>query len=280
MQLRRLHVFDSREAAFSEEQVLQENIILHAVKSEAAPDTVVVTSSAGPEDEGLKQRVVDFERIVAPRDTGRVIHLVTDELGEWVGQAMSAFHSTLADLGLGVSTGRVVEFRARAYLSKEPAEGCVPLVYPSHFSNGYVQWPDVGGRRPNALRRDPATEELLVPSGYYVLLKRFSSKEEPRRIVAAVCDPTRLPSGPFAFENHLNFVHRNGSGLDEGLAKGLTLFLNSRLVDLYFRLFSGHTQVNAADLRRMVFPSEDEAVGTRQPNGRGPARPRADRQDA
>ena len=258
MSLRRLHVFDSREAAFRQEDVLQENIILHAAKSEVPPETVVISSSAGPEDEAPKQRAVTYGGVVASGDPDRVIHLVTDEVGEWVTQAMSAFACTLSDMGLSVSTGRVVEFRAKPYLHKEVAEGCVPLIYPSHFLNGSVCWPNDRGRKPNAIRRDPRTEELLVPNGYYVLLKRFSTKEEPRRIVAAVCDPTALPSGPLAFENHLNYIHRNGDGLDEGLAKGLALFLNSRLVDLYFRLFSGHTQVNAADVRRLVFPSEEE----------------------
>jgi adenine-specific DNA-methyltransferase len=32
MALRELHVFESRKAAFAEDDVLQENIILHAVK--------------------------------------------------------------------------------------------------------------------------------------------------------------------------------------------------------------------------------------------------------
>ena len=33
------------------------------------------------------------------------------------------------------------------------------------------------------------------------------------------------------------------------------MWLNSKHVDDYFRVFSGHTQVNAGDLRRMKFPT-------------------------
>jgi adenine-specific DNA-methyltransferase len=59
------------------------------------------------------------------------------------------------------------------------------------------------------------------------------------------------------FENHLNYFHyfhTNGRGLERGLALGLFAYLNSTLVDQYFRCFSGHTQVNATDLRKLSYP--------------------------
>jgi adenine-specific DNA-methyltransferase len=40
-------------------------------------------------------------------------------------------------------------------------------------------------------------------------------------------------------------------GLPEQMAKGLALHLNSSLFDRHFRLFSGHRQVNATDLKKM-----------------------------
>lgn len=36
---------------------------------------------------------------------------------------------------------------------------------------------------------------------------------------------------------------------------GLSYWLNSSIVDNFFRTFSGHTQVNATDLRTLRFPS-------------------------
>lgn len=74
-------------------------------------------------------------------------------------------------------------------------------------------------------------------------------------MVAAVYDPTRVSTTQVAFENHLNYYHARGSGLPVKVAKGLATFLNSTLVDTYFRQFSGHTQVNASDLRSLHYPA-------------------------
>jgi adenine-specific DNA-methyltransferase len=101
---------------------------------------------------------------------------------------------------------------------------------------------------------------LLVPAGFYVLVKRFSSKEEPRRIVAAVYDPNLVPASMVGFENHLNYFHQRGKGIPQELAKGLAAFLNSTVVDQYFRQFSGHTQVNVADLKSLKYPSKEKLI--------------------
>ena len=93
-----------------------------------------------------------------------------------------------------------------------------------------------------------------------MLVKRFSAKEERRRVVAAVYDPARVQDGRVAFENHLNYYHLRGAGLPITVAKGLTAFLNSTLVDSYFRQFSGHTQVNATDLRSLRYPAWEKLV--------------------
>jgi adenine-specific DNA-methyltransferase len=74
-------------------------------------------------------------------------------------------------------------------------------------------------------------------------------------VVAAVYDPSLVASPFVGFENHLNYYHVSDAGLPPSLARGLALFLNSTLVDVYFRQFSGHTQVNAADLRMLRYPT-------------------------
>ena len=124
--------------------------------------------------------------------------------------------------------------------------------HPANFRDLTVRWP-VAGRKPQALWAVDGTGRVLVPSGWYVVARRFSSKEEKRRIVASVIDPAF--AGSDGYENHLNYFHRAGGPLDRDLALGLATYLNSLCVDRCFRQFSGHTQVNATDLRRLRYPS-------------------------
>ena len=176
---------------------------------------------------------------------------------------MDGLSASLASLGLTVSTGRVVAYRLKDALRKEPELGTVPLLYPCHFNGGTVRWPKLESRKPNAILDNTETRPWLVPSGMYLLTKRFTSKEERRRIVACIFDPESLKAEWIGFENHLNYFHANGHGLERNLAVGLYAFLNSTIVDQYFRRFSGHTQVNATDLRTLTYPDRDtlQAMG-------------------
>lgn len=255
MSFRRIQLFDSRGLAFQDDQVLQENIIFHAIKTKDRSRKVVVVSSLGPEDEWEKIREVGQDQLVRPEDPDLFIHIVADEIAQDVAEQMMSLTSSLPNLGVAVSTGRVVDFRAKDHLRMESGKDTVPLIYPVNLREGFVKWPVTSSRKPSALAVDPKIDSLLVPSGFYVLVKRFSAKEERRRIVAAVYDPEKVKSATVGFENHLNYYHQNGSGLTECVAKGLTAFLNSTLVDSYFRQFNGHTQVNATDLRSLKYPS-------------------------
>lgn len=264
MALRRVHIFESRKTAFLDDDVLQENVIVHAAK-EAPRSRVLVTCTASPDDEDVMIREVEHDQVVRPDDPDAFIHVVPDELDHEIGEHVRELGASLDDLDLTVSTGRVVDFRARQLLRAQPGADTVPLIYAAHFADGSVSWPNPRTRKPNAIALKPGADELLVPAGFYVLVKRFSAKEERRRIVAAVYDPRRVPGSRVGFENHLNYYHRNGAGLPAKLAWGLSAFLNSTLVDAYFRQFNGHTQVNAADLRSLRYPSMAKllAIGDR-----------------
>ena len=258
--LRHIHVFDSRKKAFSDDGVLQENVIFRAIRNRPNPAKVTISSTSGAEFSALKTRTVPNERVIQPDDPDMFIHLVQDEKDDYVIERMRTLSASLEVLGLDVSTGRVVDFRAKRFLQQEPNEKTVPLIYPCHLRNGFVDWPKLDGRKPNAILSSSETADLMVSSGYYVLTKRFTSKEERRRVVASVFDPQRCESPLIGFENHLNYYHAKGAGISANLAKGLALFLNSTLFDAFFRLFSGHTQVNATDLRKMRYPSREELL--------------------
>ncbi len=262
--LRRVHVFESRQVAFREDDVLQENVIFYGVKG-SGKGNVIISSSTGPEDEFAAVREIAYEQLVRPGDPDHFIHIVPDELGASIAEQIGRLYWTLQEHDVEVSTGRVVDFRAKPLLRAFPEAETVPLIYPLNFENGFVQWPKPSGKKAQAMALLPGADELLVPKGVYVLVKRFSSKEETRRVVAAVYDPTRVEAEKAGFENHLNYFHRKGRGLPTVFAKGLAAFLNSTLVDLYFRQFSGHTQVNATDLRNLKYPtrSQIEALGSK-----------------
>jgi adenine-specific DNA-methyltransferase len=169
---------------------------------------------------------------------------------------MGQLSTSLAALGLSVSTGRVVDFRAKEFLRQQPGRDTAPLIYPCHFDGGFVHWPKEKARKPNAIVSNEQTRELLVPAGVYLLVRRFTAKEERKRIVACIYDPDQIHAPLVGFENHLNYFHVNGQGLTMTLAKGLAAFLNSTVVDVYFRQFNGHTQVNATDLRSLNYPTK------------------------
>lgn len=256
MAIKRLHVFDSRKEAFKDSEVLQENLILYAVKGGTQGD-IHITASSDPSLDDMIHRTVSFEHVVKPNDADRFIHIATSDLDQMVVERISVFTSSLHELGLEVSTGPIVDFRLKSDIRQEHEDGLVPLIYPTHFSENQVYWPQKSSRKPNAIHESERSRRWLMPTGWYVLTRRFSSKEEKKRIVAAICDPNLFPSDKIGFENHINVFHRGKSGLNSSIAKGLAVYLNSTLVDLYFRQFSGHTQVNATDLRMLPYPSLD-----------------------
>jgi adenine-specific DNA-methyltransferase len=253
--LRRLHVFESRSAAFYDDNVLQENIIIHGFRRGTQPSHVIISSSSGEPQGKVSQRRVAYQDVVSPKDPEQFIHLTLGDEQVVSRSAMGRHTGRLVDLGLNVSTGRVVDFRVQSYLRQSPADNTAPLIYPCHFDGGFVRWPKADSRKPDSIVKEDATSDLLIPSGIYVLVKRFSAKEERRRIVACVYDPGRIPAPLVGFENHLNYFHANGRGMQMDLARGLAAFLNSTVVDMYFRQFSGHTQVNATDLRTLNYPA-------------------------
>lgn len=252
--IRHMHLFESRNKAFKEDEVLQENVIIE-FECGAKQGLVTVSTSTDDTFADYVAHEHPFDRIVFPADTERFIHVPTSPEHNPLELVKSIRH-TLKDIGITVSTGPVVDFRMREHLRDMPEDGTVPLLYPAHFSGQAAEWPKPGFRKPNAIVRNAETERWLYPNGFYAVVRRFSSKEERRRIVASVVEPGQFTGAEFlGFENHLNVFHENKHGVPEDLARGLTVFLNGTAIDDHFRRFNGHTQVNATDLRTMKFPS-------------------------
>ncbi|NJP07421.1 MAG: hypothetical protein HC837_18250 [Chloroflexaceae bacterium] len=155
--------------------------------------------------------------------------------------------------GMAISTGPVVPFRARSYLMDKPdGTACVPLLWMQHIKPHKITWPlQHGFRKPQYIAR---ALSLLVPNANYVLLRRFSAKEEVRRLVAAPYLARDYNVDLVGLENHLNYVYRPDEPLSPDEAIGLSALLNSSLLDRYFRIANGNTQVNATELRALPLP--------------------------
>ena len=257
--IRHMHLFASRNQPFKGDQVLQETIIIRLERGgQQGPVTVSTSTDDSFADFAAHEH--PFERIVFPHNPERWIHVPTTTAKNTI-ERLSAVGYSLADLGIRVSTGPVVDFRMKAHLRRMPEAGAVPLIYPSHLSMTGTVWPIDGLKKPNAINRNAETEKWLYPNGFYCVVRRFSAKEERRRVVASVIDPAAFGQhSVLGFENHINLFHENKHGLPETLARGLALFLNTTAVDEYFRRFNGHTQVNATDLKLMQYPSRQALV--------------------
>ncbi len=254
--IRHMHLFESRNKAFRDDEVLQENIIIRLERG-GQQGPVTVSTSTDDSFSDLTSHEHPFERIVFPNDPERFIYVPTTTEKSAI-ELSPAVRYSLADIGMKVSTGPVVDFRLKAYLRDRPEPGAVPLIYPGHLSMTGTVWPVPSLKKPNAIMRNKETEKWLYPSGFYCVVRRFSSKEEKRRVVASVVDPCAFGDHSLlGFENHLNLFHDNKRGLPELLARGLAVFLNTTAVDEHFRRFNGHTQVNATDLKLMKYPSRD-----------------------
>jgi adenine-specific DNA-methyltransferase len=249
--LDRIHIFDSRNKAFKDDDVLQENVIIKATRSKQQ-GTVVISSSHDHRLTDYVESALPFSEIVKVNDPETFIHVPTEEPTECA--CTKLFQSSLKDIGLDVCTGPVVDFRLKECWLDSPSPDSFPLLYPHHFSGGKFSYPRTH-KKPNALRDGDETQKWLMRNECYVLVKRFSAKEEKRRVVAYVFDPENLKAEKVGFENHWNVFHCQKRGLDPVLARGLACFLNSTVLDKHFRVFSGHTQVNATDLRNMRYPN-------------------------
>ena len=260
--LRRIHLFEARNKAFRDTGVLQENVVVHLVKG-APQAAVTISTSAGSGEEAVHEERVPFARVVRPDDPDAFIRIVSGDPAVAAATRMAGLECSVSGVGAAVSTGRVVDFRVREHLRGSVTDGTVPLLYPHHLRAGRVRLEEPRRKKPAALAVNGVTQKMLLPAGNYVLVKRFSSKEERRRIVAAVLEIDDLGSTEVAVENHVNVFHRDGAGLPLELAWGIAAYLNTTTVDMFFRQFNGHTQVNATDLRSLNYPAEGklEALG-------------------
>lgn len=249
-----MHVFGSRRDHFTEDEILQEAMITWATTQAHTHTDVVVSTSEGSRDIAEARLLrLPLNQIVG-QDEAQMIVLPNDTAIT----GMDIWTATLTTYGLKVSTGPVVAFRAAELISEEPSAKSVPLLWMQHITHMKVSWP-IAKKREHIIANGKSAW-MLVPNENLVVMRRFSPKEDQRRITAAPYIARSIPGVVLGLENHTNYIYRPGGHLTAQEARGIAAYLNSRIVDQYLRTVAGNTQVNATDLRKLPLPPRELIV--------------------
>ena len=248
--LEHIHLFVSRNKVFDKEDVLQETIIIKVKKTNETPEKVTITSSQSNNDfVNLTSLTVPYSLVVSGDDY--YVYLVTDEKEVSVLERLHRFDKTLPNIGLKMKTGLTVDFRNREILRDDAEEGAIPLFYSQHIKQGEVQFP---------IQKEHeyvVTDQkgLMQDNRNYLFVKRFTAKEERRRLQCGVYLSKRYPQyKKISTQNKINFVDGLITEMSECLVYGLYVIFNSTLYDEYYRILNGSTQVNSTEINAMPVP--------------------------
>ena len=262
----RIHVFGSRRDPFRRDAVLQENVILFGVRQDRWYENhsaahLTISSSIGVNDlDASHVRDVSVRTVLDYDSINKILRLPVSDDDDQALSLVDSWSSSLSCLGLNISTGPVVPFRATELISREgevPASH-VPLLWMNHVRSMKATWP-LEQRKPEYIARNGA-KRLLVQNRNYVLIRRFSAKEQPRRLMAAPWIADRFAVPEIGLENHLNYIHCPSGTLSEDEVFGLAALYNSRLLDTWFRTVNANTQVSATELRFMPLLAREAII--------------------
>ena len=256
--LEHIHLFVSRDKVFEKESVLQETIIIKVKKTRSKPKTVTITTTQSNSD--FSERTI-FQAPYATVINGPncYVYLVTNSTEVNTLNILNKWKNTLPSIGLKMKTGLTVDFRNKEALRDEAEEQAVPLFYSQHIQNGKVVFP-VGKEHEYLVTEQRG---LLQPNKNYLFVKRFTAKEERRRLQCGVYLAKKYPEySKISTQNKINFID-GIRDLSECVVYGLYVLFNSTLYDCYYRILNGSTQVNSTEVNSMPVPSMDviEAMG-------------------
>lgn len=242
-----IHIFGSRDKVFDAETVLQETVIVKVKKDSTKPRKIRISSSNTSDFLGLRHFDVDYDIVVG---NNGYIYLVTNEKEAAILSALGKFPSTLATDDLRMKTGLIVDFRTKEVLRNEPSDGTYPLFYSQHIKEGRIVWPV--GKEFEFIYTD--RKGYLQENTNYLFVKRFTAKEEKRRLQCGIYLSSDYPEYDYiSTENKINYIKCTSQ--DE--VYGLYVLLNSTIYDQYYRILNGSTQVNSTEINNMPVPSKE-----------------------
>lgn len=243
-----IHLFDSRDKVFDGEAVLQETIIVKVKKTRKQTESINITTSSTSEFSDIRTFKTSYDTVVAKN---QYVYLVTNEEDARVLNAINSFHKTLLEIGLKMQTGIIVDFRTREVLRDKMEDGAYPLLYSQHIKGGQVVWPS--GKEGEVIKTGKSG--YLQKNSDYLLVKRFTSKEEKRRLQCGIYLKQKYPQFEYiSTQNKVNFIKCDSPCI----TYGLFVLLNSTLYDNYYRIMNGSTQVNSTEINQIPIP--DRAI--------------------
>lgn len=242
-----IHLFESRDKVFGGESVLQETIIVKIKKKIEEPETINITTSSDSSFTDIHTFKAPYHTVV-PKN--HYVYLITDEKDANVVERINHLPKTLPDIHLKMQTGLIVDFRTREVLRDNMEEGAFPLFYSQHIKEGRVVWPL--GKEGEVIKTDHAA--YLQENSDFLLVKRFTSKEEKRRLQCGIYLKQRYSQYKYiSTQNKVNFVKCDSPCV----TYGLYVLLNSSLYDAYYRILNGSTQVNSTEINQIPIPARE-----------------------
>lgn len=166
----------------------------------------------------------------------------------------------LSDLGYVVTTGPLVWNRHKDQLRTIAEKTSLPLIWAeSVTAEGFSFRSDRRNHVPyiNVFYHQPH----LVTNKSAVLVQRTTSKEQNRRLLAAVLPQNFLDAnGGVVIENHLNLVHPPKNMTPKISLETIAALLNTEAVDRAFRCISGSVAVSAYELNALPLPSVEQLI--------------------
>lgn len=253
-----IHLFVSRDKVFENESVLQETMIIKLRKTTIKPEYVSITTTNSNKDfTEITSFKAPYDIVVCGKD--KYVYLVTNADEVDTLRQLNKWNNTLPSLGMKMKTGLTVDFRNREALRDVAEDSAVPLFYSQHIQSGKVVFPI--GKEHEYLVTDQSG--LLQKNANYLFVKRFTAKEEHRRLQCGVYLSRRFPAyQQISTQNKINFID-GLKELSECVVYGLYVLFNSTMYDRYYRILNGSTQVNSTEVNSMPVPpmSIIEAMG-------------------
>lgn len=253
-----IHLFESRTQTFNRDSVLQETLIFRGIpKVNSGNRDIRITSSNGVE--GLENPQADNysdEEIIVWNSKDKIIHLPVNKTDREVINLFRKWNNKLIDFNIQISTGPVVAFRSADFISENIKNGdtYVPLYWLHNVQKMFIQWPKIKPNKGQYIKLSTQSLPILSPNRNYILLRRFSAKGDKSRLIASPYSRMNVDYDLIGIENKLNYIYKINSDMDKYETMGLSVLLNSRLFDTYFRTFNGSINVSATELRSMPVP--------------------------